>query len=85
MRVGVNQQRALKAVAEGCVQHVHPFSWALPLELYDVMPYARWFRVLQSLTQRRLIRVEADSKEWQRPVHITEAGLTVLRDHSAGP
>lgn len=81
--LGARQIQALQAVAEGRVEHVHPFSWAIPGDFYDVAPYSRWFHLFNGLVQRKLIRVEAGSREHQRPVHLTDAGRDALAQQRA--
>ena len=83
--LGPRQREALAAVQAGQIHHVHPFTWALPLEMIEAMPYARWFHTLNSLANRHLIRVEATSKEYVRPVHITPEGAALLNSPSPGP
>jgi hypothetical protein len=65
------QKNALLAVAAGMVRHAHPYSWG-PLN-----PRISW-RTLQSLANRKLIRVEANNKDYWRPVTLTDAGRAAL-------
>lgn len=76
--LGPRQRQALAAVQAGRIHHVRPFTWALTLEMLEGMPYPRWFHTLNTLANRHLIRVEARSKEYMRPVHLTPEGAALL-------
>lgn len=67
------QRRALEAVATGAVHHAHPFAWAVEADWLDVKP-----RTLASLAGRALIRVDAGSRNYWRPVALTPAGRAAL-------
>ena len=74
MKLTPQQKRALRAVAAGAVKHAHPFTWAVETDWLDVKS-----RTLQALANRKLIRVEANSAEFYRPVRLSEQGLACMQ------
>jgi hypothetical protein len=78
MRLGSNQRTALAAVRDGKIYHQHPNAWVVPLVLLEVREYRVWWNALQRLANQRLIKVHASSKEYQRPVEITDDGRALL-------
>jgi len=69
------RRAVLEAVATGQVHHIHPFTWSIPLSLYDFRGNKR---ALESALKDRLIKVDATNKDYARPVHLTEKGAAAL-------
>lgn len=65
--------RALEAVHAGAVRHAHPFTWGVDSPFLDVKP-----RTLQTLAGKALIKVEAHTEGYWRPVRLTESGQKYL-------
>lgn len=80
MRLGNRQREALRAVAEGAVYYVHPSQYAVPLRLLELRPYRVWWIALLRLEQKQLIRAEAGSAEYHKPIHMTDAGRKALAE-----
>jgi len=71
MRLSPAQRAALRAVAAGTVQHIHPFTFVVPIELLFTPSIQR---TLRGLANKSLIEVAANAPQHQRPVRITERG-----------
>lgn len=69
----------LRAVQSGSVKHIHPFTWVLPLELLDYRGAGRTF---DKLARAGLVKVDAGSTEYHRPVHLTEKGARLVEGGS---
>lgn len=70
VRLSSRQSLALRAVAAGGVTHLHPLTFVLDLPYLAVSQ--------RSLERKKLIRVEAGSRERFRPVALTPAGAQAV-------